>query len=263
MYHSISGDREENVHPYYRVNTSPERFEEHLQFLHENQYTVVSLGEAVKRLRENSSQWIVEKGKRSVVITFDDGFADFYTYAFPLLRKYGFTATVFLPTGLIDGNSNGIGCKEHLSWEKVVELYGKGIEFGSHSVSHPLLREKNRVELEFELSRSKKDIEEKIGATVAAFSFPYAFPEEDKTFVSLLKDTLSRSGYKICVSTMLGTNSSIDDVFSLKRIPINSLDDIIFFEAKLNGGYDWLGKPQYLIKVLKKAMKRVNFKPEV
>lgn len=251
MYHSISDDSDENVHPYYQTNTLPERFEEHLQFLHKNRYSVTSLREAVKRLEQKSSRSSVEKNEKSVVLTFDDGYADFHTHAFPLLQKYGFTATVFLPTGIIDHKVKGLRGKNHLSWKNVAELHDNGIEFGSHTVTHSLLRTKNDDELDFELRKSKREIEEVICLPVNAFSYPYAFPEEDTKFVALLKETLRNCGYKYGVSTRLGTASRIDDIFCLKRIPVNTQDDRTLFEAKLNHGYDWLGTVQYLYKKIK------------
>ena len=123
MYHSISNDNESNVHPYYRINTSPDIFATHIRFLYENNYKVIGLDQAVKMLKSpdtnffdnriNNGNQVTQVTQQTmvpnkpgkpifVVITFDDGYQDFYTEAFPVLQNYGYTATVFLPTGFID-----------------------------------------------------------------------------------------------------------------------------------------------------------------
>ncbi|MCD4812025.1 polysaccharide deacetylase family protein [bacterium] len=92
------------------------------------------------------------KPQRYAVLTFDDGFRDFYTYAYPILKKYSFTATVFLPTGFIGNGQSIFNGKEHLRWDEVREIRFNGIEFGSHTVSHPKLRNLKRKNVENELS---------------------------------------------------------------------------------------------------------------
>ena len=92
MYHSISKGNEEAKHPYYQTTTDPAVFAEQIRFLHENQYSVIGLGELVNRVTER------KRSEKFVVITFDDGFRDFYTHAMPVLSRYGFGATMFLAT---------------------------------------------------------------------------------------------------------------------------------------------------------------------
>src|SRR5260370_40554579 len=96
MYHSVSSDREEGVGPYYRLVTSPQRFAEQMQWLSDLGYTGLALEDALPML-------LAEKvnGRRPVVIPSDDGFRDFHTSAWPVLRQHGFTATVYLPTGFV------------------------------------------------------------------------------------------------------------------------------------------------------------------
>jgi hypothetical protein len=96
MYHSISETQNAGAHPYYQTTTAPKVFAEHMQFLRENNYHVIGLGDAVKEIEGPA-----RGSAKCVVMTFDDGFGDFYTQAFPLLNHYGFSATVFLPTAYI------------------------------------------------------------------------------------------------------------------------------------------------------------------
>src|SRR5262249_30282603 len=132
MYHRISGDPEGHVSPYYRLATSPAMFRQQMCWLKEHGHSVVSLSDAVTQLNQP------DRTDRRAVITFDDAFIDVYTEAWPILAEFGFTATVFVPTGFVE-NPGGFNGRRCLSWAQIRELYSFGITFGSHSVSHPEL----------------------------------------------------------------------------------------------------------------------------
>jgi len=241
MYHSIS-DGFQNVHPYYLTVTSPAVFAEQMRFLHENGCHVIDLMTLVENLNTGK-----EPAPGSVVLTFDDGLHDFYTHAFPLLQEYGFPATVFLTTGPIDQSASFMGCR-CLAWDEVRELKKYGVSFGSHTHSHPVLNQIAERELLFEIARSKERIESETGDSVDAFSYPYAFPEHDRAHKQKLDAILSMNGYKCCVTTRIGTTSRKDDIFCLKRLPVNSMDDRLLLKAKIDGAYDWLSTLQYSYK---------------
>jgi peptidoglycan/xylan/chitin deacetylase (PgdA/CDA1 family) len=330
MYHSIS-DEPETGHPYYWINTSPERFAEHMKFLHDNNYQVISLSAAVDHIRSGSacsshhptippfqsscspsscspspdvpsshdsnlpsfqSSGSPSSGSpspdsslhhstnppfqssnlpsRYVVLTFDDGYRDFYTDAFPVLKRYGFTATVFLPTAYVDGKRPGLKNKEHLNWNEVRELYRAGISFGSHTVNHPQLHDLDWPEIEFELKESKAVIESQLSEAagpfnpqpatrnsqpgssnsqlatrnsqpflVDSFCYPYKYPEADHGFLSMFTPLLRIGGYQCCLSTKIGTANTVTDLFSMRRVPISVGDDWWLFGRKLKGAYDW------------------------
>ncbi len=251
MYHSVSNAPEAGQHPYFWLNTTPERFEAHIKFLKENGYDVISLARAIELLQGAGSN----TGRRSVVITFDDGFRDFYLNAFPMLQRHGFTATVFLPTDYITDHTRKMDGKAHLSWDEVSKLHKQGISFGSHTASHLQLKSANRDDLHFEIKHSKQAIESKIGAPIDSFSYPFAFPEEDLGLTQYLTDTLTACGYKYGVSTRIGRASVKDPIFFLKRLPVNSRDDLAFFKAKLEGGYDWLHWFQLTSKIIRAKLR--------
>lgn len=250
MYHSISNNNLNTIHPYYQTNTSPAAFSDQIKYLYENNYTVIPLDD-IERYLTSTGSILQENDKKYVVITFDDGFRDFYKEAFPVLQKYSFTATVFLPTSFIGEKRSKFKEIECLNWGEVRELYSRNIFFGSHTVNHPELRHLKKVEIEDELQKSKEIIEDKLGSRIKSFSYPFAFPEEDKDFVIYLKSVLLKCGYKNGVSTIIGTTHTQDDILFLTRVPVNSSDDMFLFKAKLNGGYDWLHNLQYLFKYLK------------
>jgi peptidoglycan/xylan/chitin deacetylase (PgdA/CDA1 family) len=183
-----------------------------------------------------------------VVITFDDGYRDFYTDAFDAMRQCGFTATIFLATDRIKDSPVRIEGVDYLTWSEVSELHAAGIRFGSHTVTHPDLRSLGPDQIGYEVGYSKEVIEQKIGAPVESFSYPFAFPEEDKNFTQFLVDILENQGFENGVSTIIGRASKNHNHFYLPRLPVNSWDDASLLRAKLEGGYDWLHWPQWLYK---------------
>lgn len=255
MYHSIS-DEPESGHPYFWINTSPKRFSEQMRFLKENGYKVVSLTDAARLLGTEMFQAPQGITHRFAVVTFDDGFADFKTRAFPILAEHGYSATVFLPTGFISDSGSKWNGKMCLCWDDVRELAESGVRFGSHTVTHPKLWGLPWDQVEEELRESKTVLECKVGKEVESFSYPYAFPEADRRFQARLKASLGELGYSNGVTTSVGTVAGSDDRLFLKRIPINTDDDPAFFPAKLEGGYDWIHVFQYGFKVLKRPLGR-------
>jgi peptidoglycan/xylan/chitin deacetylase (PgdA/CDA1 family) len=246
MYHSISTDAEKHSSPYYRVCTSPAVFARHMELLHEGGYQAINMRQASEFLTKTSGSF-----HRRVVITFDDGFRDFYTAAFPVLQKYNFSATMFLPTVFIGSQPRQFKEKECLTWDEVRECDRAGIEFGSHTVNHPKLYELDFPQIRVELETSKKVIEQELGKAAPSFAYPYAFPSGDRAFVKKFTELLRGAGYETNVTTRIGTVRAGDDPFTLRRLPANSDDDASLFMAKIHGAYDWLGRPQDTLKKLK------------
>jgi len=242
MYHSI-GDRTLRRHPYYETSTSPRVFAEQMKHLRDSGYRALDLDEAIRSFE------LGENLAKRVVITFDDGLRDFYTTAYPILKEYNFSATMFLPTGFISDKATKQAGKDCMTWSEVRELRLNGIRFGSHTVSHPQLRLLAAREIAEETGRSKQIIEDKIGSPVTSFSYPFAFPQADGAFTQGLRDILEKHGYQNGVSTVIGTAQARHDRFFLPRLPVNSFDDLLFFRAKLEGAYDWLQVLQYVHKL--------------
>lgn len=235
MYHSISDDAEEKVQPYYRLATSPRRFAEQMQWLRDLGFHGVSLEEALAGLADGKAG----QGPLAA-ITFDDGFRDFYTEAWPVIQQHGFTATVYLPTAFIGPQRKLFHGKECLTWDEARELRRHGIRFGSHTVNHPKLYELDWAAIADELADSKKNIEQELGGEITSFAYPYAFPQEDQNFTKRFSGLLRGQGYQSCATTVVGRVQAGDDLYRMKRLPANSCDDAALFAAKLAGDYDWL-----------------------
>jgi peptidoglycan/xylan/chitin deacetylase (PgdA/CDA1 family) len=251
MYHSVSSDLEEGVGPYYRLVTSPQRFAEQMQWLADLGYVGLALEDALAMLVNGKLN-----GSRPVVITSDDGFRDFRVAAWPVLRRHGFTATVYLPTGFVSRERKLFRGRECLTWDEVRELRRNGIRFGSHTVNHPKLYGMSWSEIESEVRISKERIQQELQEEVTSFAYPYAFPQEDRRFSERLGGVLREAGFRHCVTTMIGRAQIDDDPFFLKRLPANSCDDKALFAAKLDGAYDWLRFVQRGSRLLKRGRSR-------
>jgi len=198
----------------------------------------------------------VEKQKKIVVITFDDGFRDFYDSAFLVLKQYGHTATVFLPTVFLGDERQSFNNKACLTWREVRELRAAGIRFGSHTASHPVLYKQSWLQIKNELATSKESLEQALGEKITGFAYPYAFPQHDRQFVEPFQVLLQQLGYQSCATTVIGRVQAGDNPFCLKRLPVNDDDDQALLLAKLNGAYDWLAYPQSWFK---QARHRLGF----
>ena len=275
MYHSISDDPEPGVHPYYKICTSPSRFREHMQFLKDNRYQVIPLSAALdlmSRARkpatrnlelatcnlepvtcnlQPATRNLQIASNRYTVITFDDGYHDFYTNAWPVLSEFEYPATVFLTTAFIDDIGRSFKGRPCLTWNQIRELHERGVSFGSHTVNHLQLHDLKWSKIGLEIEDSKKAIEDKIGEPVKEFSYPYAYPEADRAFCKKLSHILKEKGYDFCVTTRIGRVLPGDDPLSLKRLPVNSSDDLGLLSAKLAGAYDWLAHVQRISKSIK------------
>lgn len=247
MYHSVADEDESALQPYFWIATTPARFLQQMTWLHEQGYQTASLASAVDLLHASGAN----VGK-TVVITFDDGYRNFCQYAVPALQKFGFTATMFLPTASIGDEPRIFNRRECMTWGEVRTLQQSGICFGSHTVTHPQLHGLTPDRVREEILQSRLTIEDKTGSSVDTFAYPYAFPQTDRPFRTMLRAILEESGYRYGVCTRIGRATAASDPLFLERLPVNSADDRALLDAKLAGAYDWVGGLQSLTKRVRK-----------
>lgn len=204
-YHSVSA----NSRDPYEVNI--DEFSAQLKFLAENNYRVISLRRALESLKDGRI------GEKNIVITFDDGFKSLHQHAFPLLRDLGFPATVFLPVKYVGGidvfsYSEPRPTMPILGWREIEKSCELGIEYGSHSMTHPNLFEKNSRQLEYELGESRTILARKLGLSFFPFSYPFGL------FDQTIKERVKQAGYHcaLCFGNVL-SNSVVTDHFEMKR----------------------------------------------
>lgn len=257
MYHSISQPLEAGRSSYHQTVTRPISFARQILQMASQGYQFITLSEAVSALQ--AGQAGVDDSRR-VVITFDDGYRDFLDNAFPVLRDVGARSTVFLATDCIGGSfPTGRAC---LTAQDVRDLSRRGVEFGSHTASHPHLYQLPWDKVETELRKSKERVEDIVGMRCNLFAYPYRFPEEDRAFTQRLRVLLRDVGYEIGVTTAIGCARPTSEALYLPRLPINEFDDAGLLQAKLQGAYDWLRAVQLGVKRTRAAVYRSR-RPEV
>ncbi len=204
-YHSIDESRS-------FVSIAPAQFEEQMHYLWSRGFKSISL-------RENIQYRMLEKPipSRRFVLTFDDGYKNNYDIAFPILKKFGFTATIFVVTGLIGKVSSWV---EHenmlilplLSWDEIIEMKKYGIDIQPHTQSHPDLTTLDIKKIKEEIINSKGEIEKRLGDMVDLFCYPYG------RFDNRVVEVLQQSGFKGAVTTRLSMNHFPANPFMLGRI---------------------------------------------
>jgi len=156
------------------VSTSPTEFKTHLAYLQRSGYQSLALRHGV-RLIESAA----ELPDKAVIITFDDGYRNNLTHALPLLKQFGFTATIFITTGFA-GNKNSwpdqhrsIPPLPMMTWDEIGQIREAGIDIGAHTHTHPRLSEIDIEKAQFEMERSKLELEKNLQETIDLFSYPY------------------------------------------------------------------------------------------
>ncbi|MDF9407829.1 polysaccharide deacetylase family protein [Pelotomaculum isophthalicicum JI] len=250
---------------YHRVNSSGkdpmavsvENFQAQMKYFHERGYSSLTLADYSNMINQN------DLPKKSLVITFDDGYRDNYLFAFPTLKLYGFRATIFLTVDFI-GTSDTFPMDKNkwdkindedlpLSWEQVLEMKKYGVEFGSHTCSHWHLDELPEKELIKELVDSKRCLEENLQSTVTSFCYPSG------RFNQRVKEAVCQAGYLAAVVTPR-LRQVDEDIYSLKRIGIYSNDTDWRFRLKTSP-YFAAFRDSGLLYQLKNYIPRVILQP--
>ncbi len=227
MYHMVSEPKEPRDA---RFACPPKLFEKHMAYLARHGFQVVSLEQVYTALSNGHS---LPEG--SVAVTLDDGYADNYENAWPILERYGIPATVFLVTNAVGFTNQwmegrGFSRRRMLSWAQVREMSERGVSFGSHTVSHPRLTELSEAHVMEELTGSRRALEDKLGKPVLSFAYPFGLVNET------VRQAVARAGYGLACSTRSGFNRHGTDLLLLRRIEIYGTDRVWRLSQKLQFG---------------------------
>lgn len=220
-YHAIE------LVPTNSYSVSLNNFIEQIEHLKKH-YNVISLTKFQKILDSKESF-----PRKTIILTFDDGFRDFYERAYPILKKYKLPATCFIMTSKAESSD-----EKFMHWDEAQQIVeDELVTIGSHTVSHKSLTSLNNEALKHEVEDSKSMIEQKLGISVDFFSYPYGTPRD---FNDHTAQTISTGGYKLACTSINGINSKHVNPFKLRRTKIEWGDDLPTFKRILWGALDIL-----------------------
>ncbi len=227
MYHSISHDASPKFKPF---AVSPELFAKHMAYLHEHGYTPITVTQFANALIQGGSAL----PERPVVLTFDDGFADFFTDALPVLERYSFTATLYVTTAFVNGTScwlrrEGEDQRPILTWDQLAEISMRGIECGGHGHYHHQLDILPHTKARDEIVHCKEILEDRLGRAVTSFAYPYGY--HSTTTQRLVRE----AGYTSACAVKHAMSSTSTDPYALARLMVRADTDVDSFAALLTG----------------------------
>lgn len=192
-YHQVSND--DDIY-----SVKPEQFRQQMKFLAEHGYTPVSLHEVIEAQAGKGSL-----PDKPIVITFDDGYADNFTTALPIMEEYGMRATVFVI-------ANAVGTPDYLTWEQIAAMTARHTEIGSHTYSHVDLSTLPPEKQREELTLSKTTLEAKLGRPIEFLAYPYG------QFNAATQQLLAETGYRAACTGIIGLNTTATPRYALHRI---------------------------------------------
>lgn len=203
MYHHVQDMEVAKEKKQTGLTVDTQTFKSQIQYLKDKGYQTVGFSDLINFF--DSGAVIPNK---SILITFDDGYDDFYLNALPILKEFGFKASVFIPTGLM-GNPG------YMLWEQITDANNAGYYFGNHTWSHKnVLQAKDVVEKEITLGDSL--LSERGLNNLKVFAYPYGFSN------NYSEEILTRLGYKIAFTTKPGSTLCKKLRFDLPRIRIGN-----------------------------------------
>jgi peptidoglycan/xylan/chitin deacetylase (PgdA/CDA1 family) len=200
------------------LSVSPKNFEEQLHYLQREGYQTISLNDLALHLAVGAPL-----PAKPIILTFDDGYVDAYTHAFPILRRAGYTGTFFVISEPIDR-----GHAEFLSWDQVKEMHAAGMRFEPHSYNHPDMRNRGFDFVVFQILAPKEAIEARTGETCRFFAYPAG------RYDSFVIDVLRSAHFWGAVLTEQGDTHTSGQTFTLRRIRVRGGDDLDTFIRHLN-----------------------------
>jgi peptidoglycan/xylan/chitin deacetylase (PgdA/CDA1 family) len=225
LYHSVSNDPPAVIEEF---TVTPSEFARQLDLVVESGFTVLKVSTFAEVLRGHAPL-----PPRPLVITFDDGFADFCDTALPALQERGLCATLYVPTGLLRGRPERVRFPSLgdslLEWRQLAEIERSGIEIGAHSHTHPHLDTLSTAAAREEITRSKELLEDELAHEVASFAYPNGY--SNPTVRRLVAD----AGFRSACAVKNAFSSIDDDVFAIARLTVTATTPPARFRAWLEG----------------------------
>ena len=232
MYHMIS--EAEKGAKFNGLRVAPDQFEKQLQWFNQNNWTFIKMSQLIEKTSKLPP--------KSVALTFDDGFEDNYTHAYPLMKKYGASGTLYL---VIDRhnrdwssdkkahhNSGELMHEPKLSDTQISEMLDSGVfELGAHTITHANLAKLSGQQKQLEIENSKQQLEQLFNTNITSFAYPFGiYDQQDVNIVN-------NSGFISAVTTEVGISPApYTDPMKLKRVKISGKDNFLAFRLRMKTG---------------------------
>lgn len=213
LYHSVA----EVVDPRFATwAVSPKLFAAHMDALISEGYSALTVSELARRAFGRTAALPA----RAMAITFDDGFEDFYSAAWPQLTRYGLTATVFVTTGHVGATSawlqrHGEGNRPLMSWSQIAAISRAGVECGAHGHTHVQLDTVTRTRAREEIVTSTRELAAIVGP-VRSFAYPHGYHSRR------VRQEVRRAGLANAWAVADGVASPSDDLYAIPRIIVRA-----------------------------------------
>jgi peptidoglycan/xylan/chitin deacetylase (PgdA/CDA1 family) len=217
MYHYVS-DLPEDADDIRRdLTVSPEHFRAQMDYLKAQGYTTISLYQLYDALTTGAAL-----PPKPIILTFDDGYIDAYTNAFPILQQKGFTGTFFVITGKPDNDAPG-----YMSWAQIKEMSDAGMSIEAHTKSHADLRGRSQDFLVYEILGSLQSIEAHTGHTPHMFAYPVGHYDAETLKV------MRQLPVWMAVTTEHGQRATSTDLLLTPRLRIHGDTGVVGLAALL------------------------------
>jgi len=222
MYHNIAANPQN-----YNDTVSPQTFQAQLEYFKAQGYHVLRFSDLVGMMKAGK-----KLPRKTLVLTFDDGYENNFLQAFPLLKQYGLTATFFISAGKV-------GQPGFMNWKELSALQQGGMDIGAHGMGHVYLPQVPDVVQNYEITESKKQIEARLKNRVDIFSYPVGGFNEN------IKRLVMQAGYQGAATTNRGAHFRNDDIYAIRRIKLTDKDVSAFnLWRKCSGYYYLFQKPK-------------------
>ncbi len=225
LYHRIVKNKSEVGK--HKIYVFEKQMEQQLAYLKENNFSTITFKDLLQAKPDDDFS-------RKIILTFDDGYEDNYTLLFPLLKKYGFTAVIYLVTRLKKNEwdiAEGEPALPLLTAEQIAEMNDYGIEFGAHTCTHKALNEIKIDEAKGEIENCIADVKKLTGKNVVSFAYPFGGINKK------VKELMRHSGVPFAVSTNTGPMNWYDDKMQMRRIEVRPGEALGSFKNKVSGFY--------------------------
>ncbi len=203
MYHHINYEAR-------RLSVRPEMLDSQIKYLLDQGYKIVKLSEAFKTFSIASSTSTTYD--KTLVLTFDDGYRDFYLNAYPILKKYNVPASLYVI-------NQDIGRPGNVTWDMIKQLDKEGlVEIGAHTVNHKPLGKIKPEAAYYQMSKSKELLEKGLGHTVDTIVYPFG------NFNENVKKQAKDIGFVGAASVYFGDRPSSNDLYAWRRVMVTNSD---------------------------------------